>query len=173
MAGFLFVGAVFTTTILWHFGIIRASTNDLAYSSAAFAAGLDYAWNLVHAIPSLNITDVMHWERPDQFASDRIQGSLVLLFEVGVILPAIAYVIHRFRDKGVADPEQPFDDPPSVIAVVDVIASKESSDERTVQDWNLIFGEAAEELNAQDSQRIFRGRWTAEKIRREVVGVLG
>jgi hypothetical protein len=86
---------VFSTwTAFWHNRGIIDGSHSIADGFAA--AERFYLWNLFDAIPSLNVTDSLHWRIGLTYTDSR-SGALLLAYKVMVILPIVYGFIALFR----------------------------------------------------------------------------
>lgn len=90
--------AVSLGLVLWHFGAVDAAREVGAFEAARVLV-VDYAWRLTDAVPALEITETLRWDRPDLFAEDRTWSVILLALKILLFLPVAAYVATILRGR--------------------------------------------------------------------------
>ena len=90
--------------VCWHYGLIPAS-GPATQGEAAGALVLDYAWSLAHAVPALEITETLRWDRPELFAEARGWAIILLVLKILLFLPVVSYLADIVRGR--RDPQAP------------------------------------------------------------------
>ncbi len=78
--------------ILWNHDLLEFNDDDPAMGTTA----LFFLWHLVDLIPLLDIDDTLRWDEPLEYDSGW-EGSCVLVYQLGVVLPVIALVRRALR----------------------------------------------------------------------------
>lgn len=102
--------------ILWHYGLTTAA-REVEMWEAARILVVDYLWNLAHAIPVLELTETLRWNRPDLFSEDRLWSIVLLVLKILLFVPIVSYVADIVRSRREQDPPRaPYENDPVVRA---------------------------------------------------------